>query len=73
MSSLGVVERMPRCFPLSIISSLWQVPEKSMALLLLITSTDGVPIHASSLLITRDCNRKWLEVYYLVSLTISRF
>src|SRR5258708_18523301 len=44
MSFLVVPERMPRCFTLYILLSLWKVPEKSMALLLLITKTEGVPI-----------------------------
>jgi hypothetical protein len=44
MSFLVGPERMPRCFTLYILLSLWKVPEKSMALLLLITKTEGVPI-----------------------------
>src|SRR3989442_16001979 len=50
MSFLVVPERMPMCFTLYIVSSLWKVPEKSIALLLLITKTDGVPLSHSHLL-----------------------
>jgi len=50
MSFLVVPERMPMCFTLSIVSSLWKVPEKSIALLLLIIKTDEVPLSHSHLL-----------------------
>lgn len=45
MSFLVVPERMPLCFPLYIVSSLWKVPEKATPLILLITKTDGVPVN----------------------------
>src|SRR6266571_5148642 len=47
---LVVPERMPKCFTLYIVSSLWKVPEKSIALHLLITKTDEVPLSHSHLL-----------------------
>src|SRR6266704_2648779 len=50
MSFLVVPERMPMCFTLYIVSSLWKVPEKSIALLLLITKTEEVPLSHSHLL-----------------------